>query len=223
MRRQGPAYRILTRRLVLRCWQPSDAAGLKAAIDASLEHLRPWMPWAEQEPEDLAAKVERLRRWRGKFDLDHDFVYGVFDRDETTVLGGTGLHTRVGEGAREIGYWIHADHINQSLATEAAAALTRVAFEIDGVTRVEIHCDPRNVRSAAVPRKLGFVHEATLRQRKIGADGELRDTMIWTLLHREYGSSASADAEIEAFDATGQPILSTRLWESDCFHLQALV
>jgi hypothetical protein len=41
---QGPAYRIHTHRLVLRCWQPTDAPLLKAAIDVNLEHLRPWMP-----------------------------------------------------------------------------------------------------------------------------------------------------------------------------------
>jgi len=38
----GPAYRIHTSRLVLRCWHPQDAPLLKAAIDTNLEHLRPW-------------------------------------------------------------------------------------------------------------------------------------------------------------------------------------
>ena len=50
----------LRQRLVLRCWNPADAPLLKAAIDGSLEHLRPWMPWARHEPEALEAKVERL-------------------------------------------------------------------------------------------------------------------------------------------------------------------
>lgn len=203
----GPAYRIETRRLIVRCWQPTDAALLKAAIDASLDHLRPWMPWAEDEPQDLSAKVERLRSWRGKFDLDRDFVYGIFDPDEKDVLGSSGLHTRVGEGAREIGYWIHVDYINQGLATEVAAALTKVAFEVDGVLRVEIHCDPQNVRSAAVPRKLGFVHEATLRERTTDAQGERRDSMIWTLFADEYPGSRPQKAKIEAYDAVGRRIL----------------
>ena len=203
----GPAYRIETRRLIVRCWQPTDAALLKAAIDASLDHLRPWMPWAEDEPQDLSAKVERLRSWRGKFDLDQDFVYGIFGPDEKDVLGSSGLHTRVGEGAREIGYWIHVDHINQGLATEVAAALTKVAFEVDGVLRVEIHCDPQNVRSAAVPRKLGFVHEATLRERTTDAEGERRDSMIWTLFADEYPGSRPQKAKIEAYDAVGRRIL----------------
>jgi RimJ/RimL family protein N-acetyltransferase len=203
----GPAYRITTTRLVIRCWNPADAPLLKAAVDASLEHLRPWMPWAEQEPQALDQKIEGLRRFRGKFDLGQDFVYGIFNRQESQVLGGTGLHTRAGEGAREIGYWIHADWINRGLATEASAALTRVAFEIDHVDRVEIHCDPANVRSAAVPRKLSYTHEATLRQRLPLSDGAFRDAMIWTLLAGEYPASPAARAEIQALDALGRQIL----------------
>jgi RimJ/RimL family protein N-acetyltransferase len=203
---QGPAYRIHTRRLVLRCWQPADAPLLKAAIAASLEHLRPWMLWAQCAPEDQHM-IEHLRRCRGEFDLGQDVAYGMFDRAETQVLGGTGLHTRVGAGAREIGYWVHKDHINQGLATEAAAALTKVAFLIDRVARVELRCDPHNVRSAAVPRKLGFCHEATLRHRLRTPDGQPRDTMVWTLLAHEYPTSPTAAAEIEAFDVMGRPLL----------------
>jgi RimJ/RimL family protein N-acetyltransferase len=204
---RGPAYRIHTRRLVLRCWQPLDAPLLKAAIDANLEHLRPWLLWAQHEPESLQAKIELLRQCRGEFDLGHDFTYGLFNQEETQVLGSSGLHTRAGAGAREIGYWIHQDHINQGLATEAAGALTKVAFAIDHVARVEIHCDPNNVRSFAVPRKLGFGHEATLRQRTSTPDGRPRDTMIWTLLAGEYPESVAAATEMEAFDVMGRRLL----------------
>ena len=38
-------YRIETERLVLRCYDPEDAPLLKDAVDRSLDHLRPWMPW----------------------------------------------------------------------------------------------------------------------------------------------------------------------------------
>lgn len=145
----------------------------------------------------------------GAFDRGQDYTYGVFNHEETQVLGSTGLHTRVGPEAREIGYWIHQDFINQGLATELTAALTTVAFVIDRVIRVEIHCDPANGRSLAVPRKLGFCHEATLRQRARTPDGQPRDTMIWTLLAHEYPSSPAAEAELEAYDAAGRLLLST--------------
>jgi RimJ/RimL family protein N-acetyltransferase len=203
----GPAYRIRTPRLVVRCWEPADAPLFKAAIDASIEHLRPWMPWAAGEPQSLQAKIDLLRRFRGQFDLGQDFVYGILSADEAQVLGGTGLHTRPGKGAREIGYWLHKDHTGRGYASEATAALTRVAFEVDKVSRVEIHCVVENVRSAAVPRKLGYTHEATLRQRVPSNDGRSQDAMIWTLLADEYPSSPAAAMQVEAYDAAGRRIL----------------
>ncbi len=204
----GPAYRVQTQRLVLRCYHPADAQMVKEAIDASLDHLRPWMPWAAYEPEELQKKIERLRQFRAKFDLGEDFIYGIFNREETCVLGGTGLHTRIGPNAREIGYWIHKDYINQGLATEVSAALTKVAFEIDRLGRVEIHMAVDNARSAAVPRKLGYTCEATLRRRLLPTEGSgYRDEWIWTLFADEYPNSPAAAAQIEAFDAIGRRLL----------------
>lgn len=201
------AYRIQTKRLVIRCWDPRDAPLLKKAIDESLEHLRPWMPWANQEPEPVEAKAARLRKFRGSFDLDKDYIYGIFNLDETQVIGGTGLHTRAGKNALEIGYWIHAGHINQGLATEVAAALTRVAFEVNRVDRVEIHCDPENVRSAKIPEKLGFVMEAVLRNRTTTSQGDPRDTMIWSMFADEYDGSVPGKTDLAAFDVLGDQLL----------------
>ncbi len=48
-----PPYRIRTERLTIRCWEPRDASLLKDALDSSLDHLRPWMPWALEEPRPL--------------------------------------------------------------------------------------------------------------------------------------------------------------------------
>ena len=206
-KRIGPAYRVETERLVLRCWEPKDAQSLKSAVDASREHLRVWMPWADTEPESIDIAIKRLRQFRAMFDLDKDFVYAIFNRDETQVLGGSGLHTRLGETVREIGYWIHVDHINQGYATEVSAALTKVAFEIDGIDRVEIHCSPQNLASSAVPRKIGFVHEATLRRRGPIKDGQPVDSMIWSMHADSYPNSLPSRAEVVAYDGFGSPIL----------------
>jgi len=203
----GPAYRIQTARLVIRCLQPKDAILLSMALEQSLDHLLPWAPWAKQEPLSLQSRIELLREWRGNFDLSLDFEFGIFDPAESLVLGCARLNPHQGNEMREIGYWIHKDHINQGFATECSAALTRVAFEIDHVKRVEIHCDPKNVRSAAIPRKLGYVHEATLHDRAMDTDGKLRDCMIWTLFSENYPTSPASKAQIEAFDAMGRKII----------------
>ena len=205
--RTPPPYVVRTERLTIRCWEPGDAPLLKAALDTSLDHLRPWMPWAVDEPKPLDEKVELLRRFRGRFDLGEDFVYGVFSRDESEVVGGSGLHTRVGDGALEIGYWIRASRVRQGLARETAAALTKVAFAVCGVDRVEIHVDPANEASLRVPRALAFREEATLRRRLPAAENEpRRDAVVFTMFADELGSSSVVDVAVEAFDALGRAV-----------------
>jgi RimJ/RimL family protein N-acetyltransferase len=75
--------------------------------------------------------------------------------------------------------------------------------------RVEIHCDPDNVRSAAVPRKLGFTHEATLRKRVPKDKDEVNwgDSMIWTLFIEDYPSTPAASIKIEVYDAMERRIM----------------
>jgi RimJ/RimL family protein N-acetyltransferase len=200
-----PPYRIVTERLVLRCWQPHDAALLKDAVDTSVEHLLPWMPWAAHEPQPLEEKVDLLRQFRGNFDLGHDFVYGIFSRDESEAVGGTGLHTRIGPEAYEIGYWIRASRAGVGLGSEATAALTRVTFELTDMERIEIRCDPANERSRAIPRRLGYVEEATLRRRLHYP--EPRDVVVYTLFREDFSSSPAASVAVEAYDAAGSRVL----------------
>ncbi len=199
-RQMKPAYRIETERTVLRCWQPGDAPLLSAAIEASLTHLQEWMPWAASEPKSLDERSAFLRGRRAAFDRDEEYVYGIFNRDESAVIGGTGLHRRDGGNCLEIGYWIHVDYINRGLATEISAALTKVAFAIHRVDWVEIHCDPNNIPSASVPRKLGYTHEATLRRRRTTPLGKIEGTMLWSIFADEFADSPSAGARISAFD-----------------------
>jgi RimJ/RimL family protein N-acetyltransferase len=212
-------YRIETERLVIRCYEPGDALMLQHAINASLEHLRPWMPWAREEPKGLESKVALIRLFRGQFDLGQDYVFGIFLKgasgvpgaasmtrasEPTELIGSTGLHTRLGKDAREIGYWINARHIGQGYATEAVSALMKVGFEIEGLNRIEIHCAPANLRSQRVPEKLGYRLEATLKKEAA------QEVMIWTMTRKDYEGAATArvnEAKVRAFDIAGREIL----------------
>ena len=200
---------MVTERLVARCWEPTDAPLLKEAVDSSLEHLRPWMPWARDEPQTLPQKVQLLKAFRSQFDRGENFVYGLFSADESEVVGGSGLHPRAGDSiSLEIGYWIRASAVGRGYASEASAALARVGLEVCGADRIDIRVDPANERSAAVPRKLGFVEEARLRRRLISVPGEEpRDAVIFSLFRDGLSGSPVAAAQVEAFDAAGTRVL----------------
>jgi len=201
-----PPYRIETERLVIRCYEPEDAPLLKAAVDQSIEHLLPWMPWARFEPQTLDEKVELCRTFRGQFDLDDNYVYAIFTPDETEQLGGSGFHKRANEGSLEIGYWVSSGAVGQGIATEATAVQTRAALELCGIDRVDIQVEPRNERSLAIPRRLGFTEEGTLRRRLDpgGDDEPHRDSVVFSMLREELAGSPCTAYDYAAFDVLGR-------------------
>lgn len=193
-------YRIETERLVIRCYEPGDAPKLHEAITRSLDHLRPWLPWVQQEPKPPEARAGLIRLFRGQFDLGLDYAFGIFDKEEKEVIGSTGLHTRIGRNAREIGYWIGIDHIGRGYATEAVSALVKTGFSIEGLSRIEIRCAPENTRSQHVPEKLGFKMENIVK-RILYQD--MVETMIWSMTKKEYASSLIRHVQMRAYDLTG--------------------
>jgi RimJ/RimL family protein N-acetyltransferase len=140
--------------VTLRRIRRDDVPAVVATVNATLESLAPWMEWAQQP-----ASVEAQSLWFTETDQAWDagtgFHYCVLD-ETGALIGGIGYHVRNGPGVLEIGYWIGSAHEGRGIMTRCAAALTRVAAQTEGVTRVEIHCDPANVRSAAIPKRLGY-------------------------------------------------------------------
>ena len=151
-----PPERIESRRLVLRCWESDDVSRFEAALRVNREHIGAWIAPVRDEPSDLDGIGRRLEQFQMEFRAGIGFVYAIFDAAETEVLGEIGLMPRVGPGALEIGYWVHVDHVGRGIATEATRALTLAGLALPEVGRIEIHCDPANVPSAAVPRRLGY-------------------------------------------------------------------
>jgi RimJ/RimL family protein N-acetyltransferase len=174
--------RIETERLLLRPHAPGDGAALKAAIDANLDHLQRWMDWAMNEPSPLEVIDARIAMFAESFKSGPDWGYGIrlADRPDA-IIGGTGVHARIGPNALEIGYWLDERHTGRGYATEAAAGLTKVAFSLPMIERVEIRCDPTNDASAAIPRRLGFTYLTTLEKNAKTPRGDPRDTMVFMM------------------------------------------
>lgn len=170
----------MSRSLLLRRVRADDAASVAGAVRVSLDHLRPWMPWATPEAADPRAQLARVAEADELWESGTDFIYSVLVAEDRTLVGEIGLHRRVGDGGIEMGYWIDVRHAGQGRATEAAGALTTVALVVPGVTRVEIHCDEANLASAAVPRKLGYRLDR-IDDHEREAPGEQGRRMIWVM------------------------------------------
>src|SRR5712692_5182937 len=169
-------------RIIVRPYRESDAQSLFEAVAESRDHLRPWLPFADEHQ-----TVEESRDWIlhqvANWVLREDMMPGIWEAATNRFLGGSGLHPRNWETRYfEIGYWLRVSATGQGYITEAVQLLTDYAFSALAATRVEIRCDERNVRSAAVAQRLGFVQEACLRNEQLAADGVLRNTLIFALI-----------------------------------------
>lgn len=207
----GPAYRIETARTLVRCWEPGDARLLHETLLANLDHLRPWMEWARDEPQPLEARVRLLRRFRANFDADEDLTYGVFDPRGEKLLGAIGLHGCGDDSAvRCVGYWFAQSACGHGLATEAVGALVRVAFEVHGLARVEIQCDADNLRSRELSARLGFTVDAELRARTVRSGIGPTARCISSLLLGEVAEAPIARIACTAFDVLGRVLFEWR-------------
>jgi RimJ/RimL family protein N-acetyltransferase len=169
-------------RLVIRKPMPGDGSTVYKAMQASLEELKPWMPWAHknQTPDDVEGN---LREAHAKFLTREDLRLHIFHKETGEFIASSGLHRINWDVPKfEIGYWIDTRYSGKGYITEAVEAITNFAFDVLGAKRVEIRCDSKNVKSRAVPERLGFQLEGILRNDGMSVDHELRDTCIYAIV-----------------------------------------
>lgn len=174
-----------TERLLIRVVRVGDAPPIFEAIQESLAHLQPWTPWVSAD-ETVDELETHLRTMAAQFALREDVRLAMWRKRDGRYVGGLGLHRIDWNVPRfEVGYWIRASLEGQGYVTEAVNSITRFAFDTLGAERVEIRCDTRNERSAAVARRAGYTLEATFRHDDRDSQGELRNTLVFAKLRGE--------------------------------------
>jgi ribosomal-protein-serine acetyltransferase len=160
----------------LRLLEERHAETVFSTVDRDREHLRVWLPWVDNTKtvDDTLAFIKlSLERFA------HNEGIGAGIWCEGRFAGGIGTHKPDWLNRKvEVGYWLASDFEGRGLATQAARAVVCYAFEELGLNRVEIHCATGNTRSAAIPRRLGFTFEATLRAALL-LHGEYHDMQVY--------------------------------------------
>ncbi|WAL63011.1 GNAT family N-acetyltransferase [Amycolatopsis cynarae] len=160
----------------LRRWRVKDAVVLHRAVNESLDHLAPWMPWAVDGYSEADA-IAYLRLCQERWRTGEAFDYALVGAEEE-ILGSASLMARLAPGALEIGYWIGQPHTGRGLATRASALLAAEAFRI-GARSVEIHHDQANVRSGKIPERLGFTRIGTVPPKLPGGTASTGVLVVW--------------------------------------------
>lgn len=164
--------------LTLHRYRGDEAGSLLVAVGESVEHLRPWMPWAAEEP-TFDRLDEFVLQAAGWWSTGEAFNYWFSLDGSAGIAGGGGLHRQVtAPRTLEIGYWVHVRLTRRGIASLAASALTSAGLAVPGIDRIEIRCDEANVASAAVPRRLGFRLDDVIDD-PITSPGEVGRCMVW--------------------------------------------
>jgi RimJ/RimL family protein N-acetyltransferase len=192
----SPPQRIEAGPVVLRRLRATDAGAIAAAVGASLDYLRPWMPWATPAAADRRSQLTRVAEADQWWEAGIRYTYSVLAAAHGTLVGEVALHRQsardsaeiqpwaeIGPRAEigswaEIGYWIAASQSGRGYGTSAADAITRLALRLPGVVRAEIHCDIANGASSAIARKAGYRLDR-IERREPETPGETGRLMIW--------------------------------------------
>lgn len=139
-----------------------DKREVYALITQNRQHLDRWLRWSSglQSKADVGAFIEQFE---GKLEQNNGFHCGVWH--EGQLAGGVvcGYIHHQNKNA-EVGYWLDERFVGQGLATRATAKAVTHLFEVKRLHRIEMQCGVGNLRSRAVPERLGFTLEGIRRQ-----------------------------------------------------------
>lgn len=155
--------------LELRLLELQHVPPLYALCDKNRAHLRRFLPWIEKThgEADVRAFVEGALR---QLSDGLGFHAGIFVEGE--LAGCIGMHPISRDNSSvSLGYWLDEDFEGRGIITDAVRAVTRHCLETLRLHRVEIRCSTANERSCAIPRRLGFHFEGTLRHAQKLPDG----------------------------------------------------
>ena len=181
-----PAPTLHTARLRLRPFDDSDANDL-FALQSNAFVLRYWdaPPWRERGRAGRFIAACRRMAEEGT-----GVRLAVCRVSDGAFIGWCSL-TRWNPDYRSasLGYCFDNAAWGHGYATEAARVLLGWAYEILDLNRVQAETDTRNLASARVLEKLGFVREGTLREDCV-VDGEVSDSWVFGLIRREWQLSS---------------------------------
>ncbi|MFQ5943667.1 MAG: GNAT family N-acetyltransferase [Anaerolineales bacterium] len=169
-------------KIVLRSVELRDADDLFPLTDASRQYLREWLPWVDstRTVDDTRAFVDSALEQQANNDGFHCTIWY-----EEKLVGMIGLgHIDWANRKTEIGYWLGEEFQGNGIMTKSCQSLVSYLFDEIELNRVTIRVAVGNKRSRAIPERLGFVEEGTIRDAEWLYDHYV-DSVIYGLLQRD--------------------------------------
>jgi RimJ/RimL family protein N-acetyltransferase len=153
-----------------------------AAATAGLEHA--WYT-SVPTPDGVADEIRQRLRWAEEGSMN---PWAVRRLDTGAAVGMT-TFCNIDQPNRhvEIGHtWIGVDAQRTAVNTAAKLLLLGHAFERCDAIAVEFRTHWHNLQSRAAIARLGAKQDGVLRNHRIGPEGTLRDTVVFSILPHEW-------------------------------------
>jgi RimJ/RimL family protein N-acetyltransferase len=170
-----------TKRLLLRPFRLEDAPDVQrlcgareiAAATATIPHPYP----------DGAAE-EWIAGHAVAYERGESVDFAIEARADGLLVGAIALGFQRAHERAELGYWIGVPYWGRGYATEAAQAVVRYAFEVEGLNRVFAFHWTTNPASGRVLQKVGMTYEGTRRKHSLKW-GEFLDSDGYAILRED--------------------------------------
>jgi RimJ/RimL family protein N-acetyltransferase len=122
------------------------------------------------------------------FSQNQQFTFVMRELHSNNIVGSTRFYEICFSNRRlTVGYtWLTPSVWGTGVNRESKLLLLEYAFNILDMNRVEFHVDARNERSRVAVKKIGAIEEGRLREHVILDDGYIRDTVIYSILKKEW-------------------------------------
>lgn len=170
--------------LTLKLLTQHNATELFTVVDKNRDFLREWLPWIDSKKtvEDCQKSIER---WGHKYIANTAINAGIFFKGQ--LVGMVAFPDIDWQGKKtSLGYWLSPEFEGKGTVIRCVNELIQYAFDRLDLNRIEISCAEDNVRSRALPEKLGFVKEGILRDHHY-LNGDVHNLVVYSLLKSDRG------------------------------------
>ena len=176
---QTAGIQLVTKRLILRPFTVEDAPDVsRLCNNYELYKTTLSLPY----PYTVSSAQQWISGHADHFSEGSAYEFAITDKESGRLIGCVGLSHNQAHRHGELGYWIDQDHWGQGVASEAAEAVVRFAFDVKGYHRVFARHFASNPASGRVMQKIGMAYEG-LQIGHIYKDGVCHDIALYGIIN----------------------------------------
>ena len=175
-------YRI-DEEVSLKLPEQKDAERVLELINRSRKSLQEWLGWVIHT-NSLKDMISFIDKCRSDFAANKSLVTFIVYRNQIVGTISFNEIDRINQLAY-IGYWLDSNYEGNGIMTRAVKGLMNYGFNELALNRIDIRAAVKNLKSRAIPERLGFRQEGVIRQAEKLQQGYV-DHAVYGMLKEEW-------------------------------------